>query len=95
MNNWIHLSKCLWKRNKHVKQRKHPKLLLPRLLQHLHQKHLRPLERAAMGWFRSEACRQAVRVKVAHIYPAHEVDAFTERFWQLVQKWCDDNQSYA
>lgn len=59
------------------------------------QKHLRPLERAAMAWFRSDRCRQAIRVKVAHIYPAHEVDAFTERFWQLVQKWCDDNQAYA
>jgi hypothetical protein len=29
--------------------------------------------------------RSAVRKKVAHIYPAHEVDEFSERFYQAVQ----------
>jgi len=40
---------------------------------------------AAQEWFASAACREAVRKKVAHIYPAHEVDEFSERFFQAVQ----------
>ena len=33
-------------------------------------------------WIRS----QPIRRKVAHLYPAHEVDEFAERFWQQVQQ---------
>jgi len=57
--------------------------------------HLRPLERAAHAWFGSDRCRDAIRKKVAHIYPAHEVEPFTERFWQLVQQWRTDNGTLA
>ncbi|MCY2958315.1 MAG: hypothetical protein NT107_14920 [Planctomycetota bacterium] len=59
------------------------------------QQKLRPLERAAMAWFVSDRCRSAIRVKVAHMYPPHEVESFTERFFQLVLQWCKDNQAYA
>jgi hypothetical protein len=31
-----------------------------------------------------------VRRKVANIYPAHEVDEFTELFWQKIQQWRND-----
>jgi phytoene dehydrogenase-like protein len=57
--------------------------------------HLRPLERAAHAWFGSDRCRAAIRKKVAHVYPAHEVEPFTERFWQLVQQWRADNEALA
>jgi hypothetical protein len=50
------------------------------------QKHLRPLEAAARAWFRSDRCRDAIRKKVAHMYPAHEVDEFSARFFALVQQ---------
>ena len=41
---------------------------------------------AARAWFRSERCRDAVRRKVANMYPAHEVDEFSARFFALVQQ---------
>lgn len=46
---------------------------------------LKPLTDATLSWLSSDACRNAVRKKVAHIYPAHEVDEFSERFFQAVQ----------
>ncbi|MEY4831378.1 MAG: hypothetical protein RLZZ562_3174 [Planctomycetota bacterium] len=48
-------------------------------------KNLKQLVPAAQEWFGSEDCKSAVRKKVAHIYPAHEVDEFSERFYQAVQ----------
>lgn len=57
------------------------------------QKHLGSLEAAAIEWFRSDRCRDAVRKKVANLYPAHEVDDFTERFHSLVQQWCTDQEA--
>jgi len=49
-------------------------------------KHMAPLEEAARKWFRSDRCKEAVRKKVAHIYPAHEVDDFAARFFGIVQQ---------
>ncbi|MFY9343219.1 MAG: hypothetical protein WAT39_12055 [Planctomycetota bacterium] len=54
-------------------------------------KHLKPLTEAARAWFRSDRCRDAVRKKVAHMYPAHEVDDFTARFFGLVQQSLADD----
>jgi hypothetical protein len=48
--------------------------------------HLRPLVPATLEWLQGDACRAAIRQKVAHLFPAHEVDAFAERFWNLVQQ---------
>ncbi|MEY2714332.1 MAG: hypothetical protein RIT24_675 [Planctomycetota bacterium] len=48
-------------------------------------KNLKDLIPAAQQWFASDACKEAVRKKVAHIYPAHEVDEFSARFFQAVQ----------
>jgi hypothetical protein len=33
----------------------------------------------------------AVRQKVAALFPAHEVDDFTALFWQRIQRWRADN----
>jgi hypothetical protein len=49
--------------------------------------HLGHLDEVAWEWFGTEAARQAVRAKVAALYPAHEVERFTELFWQRVQHW--------
>jgi len=53
------------------------------------RQHLGPLEAAARRWFRSERCREAIRRKVAHVYPRHEVDDFTARCFGLVQLQLD------
>jgi hypothetical protein len=51
------------------------------------QKHLGPLEEVAWEYFGSADARAAVRAKVAALYPAHEVEEFTERFWSDIQTW--------
>jgi len=53
-------------------------------------KHLAPLEEAAFAWFRSERCEEAIRLKVAALFPEHEVDEFTGRFLSLVRQSVDD-----
>jgi hypothetical protein len=50
-------------------------------------KHLGPLEEVAWEYFGSADARAAVRLKVAALYPAHEVEEFTERFWNDIQAW--------
>jgi hypothetical protein len=50
-------------------------------------RHLGHLGEVADEVFRSDAAKQAVRLKVAALYPAHEVDEFTERFWAAIQTW--------
>ena len=56
------------------------------------KKHLAPLEDAARKWFRSDRCRDAIRKKVTHMYPAHEVDEFSARFFALVQQSVNDSE---
>jgi len=53
-------------------------------------KHLGPLRDAARSWFASERCLDAVRRKVANMYPAHEVDEFSARFFEQVQQYLRD-----
>jgi hypothetical protein len=53
-------------------------------------KHLGPLEDAARKWFRSDRCKEAVKKKVANIYPAHEVEEFSARFFSIVQQSVSD-----
>ena len=36
------------------------------------------------------AAKDAVRQKVAALFPAHEVEPFTELFWSRIQKWRDE-----
>ncbi|HSR66893.1 MAG TPA: hypothetical protein VLU25_03035 [Acidobacteriota bacterium] len=52
--------------------------------------HLGHLDEVAYEFFASDTAREAVRKKVAALYPEHEIDEFTERFWQLIQKWREE-----
>ncbi len=49
--------------------------------------HLANLDEVAVAWFGTAEFREVVRAKVAALYPAHEVDTFTEHFFGLVQFW--------
>jgi hypothetical protein len=49
--------------------------------------------RGGVGVLRHRPCRKRpVRKKVAALFPAHEVEQFTELFWQRVQKWRAESQ---
>jgi hypothetical protein len=50
-------------------------------------RHLAHLDEVAWEFFGTEVAKEAVRGKVAALYPAHEVERFTEHFWGLVQFW--------
>jgi hypothetical protein len=49
--------------------------------------HLPHLDELALEFFGSEQARAAVREKVAAIFPAHEVEEFTQLFWDRIQLW--------
>jgi hypothetical protein len=51
------------------------------------QTHLQGLEAVASEYFQSTHARDAIHQKVAALFPAHEVDSFTEHFWERVQLW--------
>ena len=48
---------------------------------------LKHLDEVAWEFFGTQPARDAMRAKVAAIYPAHEIEPFTELFWQRIQKW--------
>ncbi len=45
------------------------------------------LDEVAWEFFGSDEARDAVAAKVAAMFPAHEVDEFTEHFWGLIRFW--------
>ncbi|MEO5617993.1 MAG: hypothetical protein ABIS67_09490 [Candidatus Eisenbacteria bacterium] len=45
------------------------------------------LEQVTRDFFATEVARDAVRQKVAALYPEHEVEAFTQLFWDRIQQW--------
>ena len=47
--------------------------------------HLAHLDEVADAFFGSDIARDAVRKKVTALFPAHEIDEFTEMFWQRIQ----------
>jgi hypothetical protein len=51
------------------------------------RKHLGHLDALAYDFFGSDVMRDAVRQKVTALFPAHEVDEFTELFFGRVQRW--------
>ncbi len=55
-------------------------------------KHLGHLDDVAYEFFASDAAKDAVRQKVAALYPLHEVEQFTELFWSRIQKWRADEK---
>ena len=51
------------------------------------EKHLGHLDEIALEFFGSETMLDAIRQKVAALYPEHEIDDFTELFWNRIQTW--------
>jgi hypothetical protein len=51
------------------------------------QKHLAHLDEVAYRFFGSNEAREAVRLKVAALFPEHEVDTFTDLFFERIQSW--------
>ena len=54
--------------------------------------HLAHLDQVAWDFFATPAARAAVRAKVAALFPAHEIEPFTELFWRRIQAWRADEQ---
>jgi len=50
-------------------------------------KQLAHLPEAAWEFFGTEVAKDAVRQKTAALYPVHEVERFTELFWERIQMW--------
>jgi hypothetical protein len=53
-------------------------------------KHLPHLDEAAWEFFGTPRAREAVRLKVAALFPEHEVERFTELFWSRIQTWREE-----
>jgi hypothetical protein len=53
--------------------------------------HLSELDQVLWDFFATDTARSAVRAKVEAMYPDHEVDEFTEKFWSRIQDWRRDN----
>ena len=51
------------------------------------EEHLSHLDQVAYDYFGTAAFKAVVREKVAALYPAHEIDQFTDHFYGLVQFW--------
>ncbi|TNE91629.1 MAG: hypothetical protein EP330_04640 [Deltaproteobacteria bacterium] len=49
--------------------------------------HLGDLPRVADAYFASDRFREVTRAKVAALYPEHEIDVFTNHFFDQVQTW--------
>ena len=49
--------------------------------------HLSHLDELAYEYFGSSIMRDAIRQKVASQFPEHEIEEFTELFWDRVQRW--------
>ncbi|MEM7052386.1 MAG: hypothetical protein AAF604_22160 [Acidobacteriota bacterium] len=50
-------------------------------------RHLGHLDEVAWEFFGSDVARDAVHAKVASLFPAHEIETFTDHFWGLIQFW--------
>jgi hypothetical protein len=53
-------------------------------------KHLGHLDEVALEFFATQTAKDAVRKKVAALFPPHEVEAFTELFWKRIAAWRTD-----
>jgi hypothetical protein len=49
--------------------------------------HLGHMDEVASEFFATTEAREAVRQKVTALYPAHEIERFTELFWSRIQAW--------
>jgi len=55
--------------------------------------HLANLDEVAWEFFGTDAAKDAVRQKVAALYPPHEVEPFTTLFWNRIQAWRADTKA--
>ncbi len=53
------------------------------------EQHLSHLEDVALEFFQTDIARDAVRQKVAALFPENEAEEFTELFWQRIQTWIE------
>ncbi len=51
--------------------------------------HLAHLDEVAHEFFGTDVVMDAIREKVTALYPAHEIDEFSELFWNRIQSWRD------
>ena len=49
--------------------------------------HLGHMDEVSHTFFGSDVVRDAIRQKVTSLYPEHEVDEYSELFWERIQKW--------
>ena len=54
--------------------------------------HLSHLDEVAWEFFSTDVARDAVHQKVVDLFPAHEVDEFTDLFWGRIQRWREDQR---
>ena len=52
--------------------------------------HLSHLEEHTYEFFGTELAKETIRRKVGSLFPAHEVESFTEHFWERIQRWRSD-----
>lgn len=50
-------------------------------------KHLSHLDEVVWNFFGGPVAKDAIRQKVTALFPAHEVEKFTEHFWARIQEW--------
>lgn len=55
--------------------------------------HLGHLDEVTWEHFGTEQAKQAIRQKVAALFPVHEVEPFTDLFWQRIQQWRADQKA--
>jgi hypothetical protein len=56
-------------------------------------RHLAELDEVADEFFGSEVVRDAIQQKVQALFPAHEVDDFTQLFWDRIQAWREHDRA--
>lgn len=52
--------------------------------------HLGHLEAQTHEFFGSDLAKETIRLKVKALFPEHEVESFTEHFWDRIQRWRND-----
>jgi len=56
-------------------------------------RHLGDLDDMANEFFGSDIVRDAIRQKVEALYPEHEIDTFTQLFWDRIQTWREHDRA--
>ncbi len=51
------------------------------------EQHLGDLDTIAHEFFAGDIVRNAIREKVTSLYPQHEIEEFSELFWDRIQRW--------